>query len=356
MSSGTIKIYVTVILILFIALFTLQKSADLDMFPHNDTYFEFSTSSDSSGSWAKYDSAHGHLHFRYKLDSSAAPRAQLLFHAHELARDINLKRYSDLQIKTDPEDNSDFEVVLYLNVPGFSDPKDLTTYRPYAFKCRADSTRFSFDLPLKDFATPLSWFISHNISEYDLPESDWSSMSHLAIRNFGGAVDSNEKCLAITSARFVSDPVQSALMAGATTFIGSLALSFFLKGIRKKRKTPFEKGDFSYSICSVDKNRLITYIHKNYNNPLFTLNLIEQELGLNHYVVNSIIRKEFDIGYKQYLNRIRMDEAKRLLTVTDKPIATIGEKVGYLYSNSFSRTFRSVVGVTPNEYRKNAKV
>lgn len=101
-----------------------------------------------------------------------------------------------------------------------------------------------------------------------------------------------------------------------------------------------------------DKSKLISYIKRNYSNPLFTLDLIQEELGLSYCSVNTVIRKEFNIGYKQYLNSIRIEKAKQLLSQTDNSIASIGEAVGYRYSNSFSRTFRSNVGITPNEYRK----
>ncbi len=33
-------------------------------------------------------------------------------------------------------------------------------------------------------------------------------------------------------------------------------------------------------------------------------------------------------------------------------VSVIAEEVGYCYSNSFSRVFKQVVGVTPNQFRK----
>lgn len=145
--------------------------------------------------------------------------------------------------------------------------------------------------------------------------------------------------------RFTPEAFPNAIMAGGSTFIGSLSLSFLLRGLRKRKGGSFPSG-------KSDRTKLIAFINKNYSNPLFTIKLIHEELGLSYNAVNSIIRKEFKIGYKQYLNDIRMEKAKKLLATTNIPIASIGEQVGYRYSNSFSRTFRTLIGITPNEYRK----
>ena len=52
------------------------------------------------------------------------------------------------------------------------------------------------------------------------------------------------------------------------------------------------------------------------------------------------------------VHRIRMKEAKRLLTMTNEPIARVGELSGYPDQFYFSRTFRKEVGENPTKYRK----
>ncbi len=53
-----------------------------------------------------------------------------------------------------------------------------------------------------------------------------------------------------------------------------------------------------------------------------------------------------------YVQRLRIEEAKRRLERTDAPIDEIGWNVGYEEPAFFRRLFKRIVGVTPGTYRK----
>jgi AraC family transcriptional regulator, arabinose operon regulatory protein len=52
----------------------------------------------------------------------------------------------------------------------------------------------------------------------------------------------------------------------------------------------------------------------------------------------------------QYINKIRIEKAKQLLTVTDRNVTEISEAVG-MNNYYFSRIFKSFTGYTPSSYR-----
>ena len=52
-----------------------------------------------------------------------------------------------------------------------------------------------------------------------------------------------------------------------------------------------------------------------------------------------------------YLTRLRMRIARELLTTTNLPVPTIGEKIGYQSDLSFVKTFKKLHGETPRAYR-----
>jgi YesN/AraC family two-component response regulator len=54
----------------------------------------------------------------------------------------------------------------------------------------------------------------------------------------------------------------------------------------------------------------------------------------------------------EYFNRLRMQRACELLQTTGRPVLEIGCKVGYNDPYYFSRAFKKIIGVSPNEYRK----
>lgn len=63
-------------------------------------------------------------------------------------------------------------------------------------------------------------------------------------------------------------------------------------------------------------------------------------------------RKAIGRSPKEYLQLLRIEISKRLLTTSDMSIDSISEKVGYVDSTSFFRTFKAMTGITPGEYRK----
>ena len=64
-------------------------------------------------------------------------------------------------------------------------------------------------------------------------------------------------------------------------------------------------------------------------------------------------KQETGVTFSEYLKHTRIDASRRLLINTAKPITEISELVGYVDTTFFHNTFRSIVGHTPTEYRKN---
>jgi transcriptional regulator GlxA family with amidase domain len=60
-------------------------------------------------------------------------------------------------------------------------------------------------------------------------------------------------------------------------------------------------------------------------------------------------------GYSplNYIQALRVEEAKQLLETTDDPIEQIGRDVGYEDAASFRRLFKRMAGMAPGDYRKN---
>ncbi len=52
-----------------------------------------------------------------------------------------------------------------------------------------------------------------------------------------------------------------------------------------------------------------------------------------------------------YVQTLRIEEAKHILETTDTPIDDIAELVGYMEPNSFRRLFKRTTGITPHQYR-----
>lgn len=63
-------------------------------------------------------------------------------------------------------------------------------------------------------------------------------------------------------------------------------------------------------------------------------------------------KRQMGIGLVDYTHRLRVEEACRLLRLTDWPIARVAGQVGYDEIAYFSRCFRARIGRSPSNYRQ----
>ncbi|MCQ4841543.1 helix-turn-helix domain-containing protein [Neglectibacter timonensis] len=61
------------------------------------------------------------------------------------------------------------------------------------------------------------------------------------------------------------------------------------------------------------------------------------------------------IGYKQYVDYLRVERAKTFLENTGMTIGEIAESCGYISASSFIRTYKKLTGQPPGIYRQKLK-
>jgi PAS domain S-box-containing protein len=77
--------------------------------------------------------------------------------------------------------------------------------------------------------------------------------------------------------------------------------------------------------------------------------------GMSTDRLERAMQRALGVSPKHYLVRLRADAAARLLATTDRPIARIAVDCGYYDQSQLTRQFRSLVGMSPSEYRANAR-
>lgn len=68
--------------------------------------------------------------------------------------------------------------------------------------------------------------------------------------------------------------------------------------------------------------------------------------------ISTIFHRELGISFSEYLIKLRLGEAVRLLLTTDKSITEIAEHSGFPNLKSLNQSFRCKYGVSPKEYRQ----
>ncbi len=94
------------------------------------------------------------------------------------------------------------------------------------------------------------------------------------------------------------------------------------------------------------------YLALHFQDELISLESVSEEVNLNSSYFSSLFKKSCNKGFFEYLMDLRITEAKRLLANGEFTIGEIAQKVGYRDPKHFSRVFKKVCQIKPNEYRK----
>lgn len=97
--------------------------------------------------------------------------------------------------------------------------------------------------------------------------------------------------------------------------------------------------------------KMLSYIARNYQEDL-KLEDLAQEFNFNYHYLSAYFSQQMKEGFSDYLNRIRIEKACRLLQESNKSIAQISNEVGYAEHSYFCRVFKKVTGETPSAWRR----
>ncbi|RAV08802.1 AraC family transcriptional regulator [Paenibacillus contaminans] len=113
------------------------------------------------------------------------------------------------------------------------------------------------------------------------------------------------------------------------------------------------KKDNKYAKLLEDIDRII---QKEYANPALSLVTIAEKVNLSPSYLGKLFKKHRLISITDYINEIRLKSARDRIAESDEAINTIMETCGFLSRSHFFTLFKKVYGVTPVQYRSNAKL
>jgi AraC-like DNA-binding protein len=130
--------------------------------------------------------------------------------------------------------------------------------------------------------------------------------------------------------------------------------------LRKKRILKFEEASKNLFVPSKTLNKIEDYIqnNKSYLNPYLSLNLLSNELSLSEGYISQVINKSLDQNINDYINSLRVEDAKHMLNSDDYDnytILSIGLESGFNSKSSFYNAFKKFTGKTPLEFKKSVQ-
>ncbi len=91
------------------------------------------------------------------------------------------------------------------------------------------------------------------------------------------------------------------------------------------------------------------YSHIHYR---ITIDELADYLGLSVSYLSKLFKKEMGINVSQYINELKIEQAKNMLQNSDMKIIEIANHLSFSSQSHFIQVFQKITGVTPNKYRQ----
>ena len=105
------------------------------------------------------------------------------------------------------------------------------------------------------------------------------------------------------------------------------------------------------SISDREVARAIRFIHDHSTHPLSVMDVVRQvPLSRRHLEIR--FKRATRQTIQKYIMKYRVEKLAHLLISSDRPIMELGEEMGFGSPKNLSRQFRSVMGMSPQKYRR----
>ena len=96
----------------------------------------------------------------------------------------------------------------------------------------------------------------------------------------------------------------------------------------------------------------IKIIQEKYSDIELSSASVAESVNISSAWLSTKFKEEVGINVSDYINDVRVKNAKLLLAKTDLMVYEVSELVGYTSNQYFSKVFKEYTGITPNQYRR----
>ncbi|WP_270168862.1 response regulator transcription factor [Paenibacillus sp. SYP-B4298] len=97
--------------------------------------------------------------------------------------------------------------------------------------------------------------------------------------------------------------------------------------------------------------QLVQYVDREFRSKL-QLQELAQMFHMNTTYLGQLFKRQTGKSFREYLNDLRLEEAKRLLKLTRMNVSEVAQQVGYHNTDYFISLFKSKTGTVPSVFKK----
>jgi len=102
--------------------------------------------------------------------------------------------------------------------------------------------------------------------------------------------------------------------------------------------------------------KIFALIHENIANDALDVQFLANKLNISRSNLHSKIKSLMKMNTSEFINTVRINQAKELMQSGNLTISEISYKVGYSDNAYFSKIFKKISGLTPGEFRRNQTI
>ena len=171
------------------------------------------------------------------------------------------------------------------------------------------------------------------------------ALAQFALREVSGELDAilNPLFQALHAALSGPTPASPSLVQGMAQAITARVVAHYERATDGR---PVVRG----GLPAFKLRRVLDAMHAGLAEP-FDLNQLAALAELSMFHFSRVFKQATGMAPSRYFVRLRMDEARRLLSETAQSVLDIGLAVGYASPSHFSQVFRESTGTAPGAYR-----
>lgn len=135
--------------------------------------------------------------------------------------------------------------------------------------------------------------------------------------------------------------------------ISALCNMFVL--LNRELNTIYSRSAQRNSSGSFILNQAAVFLNRSYSQNIHVSD-IAAHCNCSVSYISHMFKKNMGMSVYDYINRLRINDAKVLLSETDFSIRQISEMVGYSSPNYMSEVFKSITGLSPRDYKNRQKM
>lgn len=321
-----------------------------DSISKGDSKIYFHTNKDSSTLSYKYYIGTKHLY----------PYAGIMLNRIDSSF-FDFSGYSHVSIRIKADKGKRIPFYLFSKIPKLSNWKSTNTFLNAQYFLETAEQEQTIDIKLSEYIVPDWWYRLHGWTVHDQGTLNLEYISFLNFANCSTVEPGQSDEVTISKIVFYKDLTPHAWICAIFLLLYYI-IFFVYDSFRKQHEKLIQvlnqnpqaiEGKIDTDIDqNYENEQVFDYIKANYTNPDLSITEVETHTGVSERKISTMIKDSTDLNFKQFLNYLRITEAKQLLLETDMRISEIAFKTGYNNVSHFNRVFKSMVNTFPSDFRQ----